>query len=231
MRKLLAIGLLTLLSACASPSDGPSESNILNGRQPNSEEKIPVIDLAQAPLGAMVVQTPSYSADDPGLGKLRSTAYSGSRIRRGDTIEVTIFDTGEEGLFSATNSKTLDLGRFTVDDSGAVNMPFVGKQHVLGSTPEAVQSRIVAGLKGKAVSPQAVVKIVESPTSAVSVSGGVRQSGRLALNGGRQRILDVIAQSGGTTGQPNATIVTLIRGQQRVETPLDRIMADPKQNN
>ncbi|MBO0712029.1 MAG: polysaccharide export protein, partial [Acetobacteraceae bacterium] len=217
MRRLVVVSLLALLSACRGSADY------------SDKQTIPVIDLARASPDAMTAQRASYSSSDPGFSNFESVAYSGGRIHRGDTIEVTIFDTGEKGLFSATSSKALDLGRFTVDDGGSVNMPFVGRQYVLGLTPEAVQSRIVASLKDKAVSPQAVVKIVDSPDSTVTVAGGVHEPGRQPLRGG-ERVLDVIARSGGAASQPSTTTVTLIRGQQRADVPLARIVSDPQQN-
>lgn len=49
-------------------------------------------------------------------------------LRHGDVIEVTVFDTGEDGLFASANSKTLNLGRFTVDRSGAVTLPLSARR-------------------------------------------------------------------------------------------------------
>ncbi|UIY31316.1 hypothetical protein LZK73_29540 (plasmid) [Neorhizobium galegae] len=71
--------------------------------------------LANAPMEPFNPAPLGYSATDQGLSVLRSTGFADSRLRRGDVIEVTILDTGEEGMFSSTQSKTLNLGRFTVD--------------------------------------------------------------------------------------------------------------------
>jgi polysaccharide export outer membrane protein len=230
MRKLVPIAFLAFLGACASPSDGPSAINIQNASLPNSNEKIPVVNLADAPLGIMGATTTSYAANDAGLSGFRSGGYVDSRLRRGDVIDVTIFDTGEEGILSTTNSKTLNLGRFTVDEGGFVTLPFVGRQRVLESSPEALQSRIVAGLKGSAVNPQAVVTVVEKPANNITVNGGVRSPGRFPLTARKERVLDAIALAGGASGAPGGTTVTLVRGKQRASTQLDRIMAEDRQN-
>lgn len=162
----------------------------ISGLRPSSNQrKIPVIELANAP-AATVSAGGIQSASGPGLTALRNTGYNAQRLRRGDVIDITVLDTGEDGLFSPTQSKTLNLGRFTVDQSGSVNIPFVGKQRVIDSTPEGLQSQVVAGLKGSAVNPQAVVTVVDKPTSAVMLSGAVKTPGKIVLTARQERVLD-----------------------------------------
>ncbi|CAD0213810.1 capsule biosynthesis protein [Agrobacterium tumefaciens] len=229
MKKLGTVLLMALLSACAKPSDGPTAGNIRSATFPRTNEKIPVIELANAP-AATVSAGGIQSASGPGLTALRNTGYNAQRLRRGDVIDITVLDTGEDGLFSPTQSKTLNLGRFTVDQSGSVNIPFVGKQRVIDSTPEGLQSQVVAGLKGSAVNPQAVVTVVDKPTSAVMLSGAVKTPGKIVLTARQERVLDSLNQAGGPTVAPGAANVTVVRGSQRASAPLDRIMREDRQN-
>jgi polysaccharide export outer membrane protein len=196
---------------------------------PHSGEKIPVIPLADAPMGSAVA-VPAYAPTDQGLARFRSSGFSDARLRRGDVIDVTVLDTGEDGLLSSTQSKTLNLGRFTVDQQGFVTMPFVGKQRVVDSTPEGLQAQIVNGLKGSAVNPQAVVTVVDKPSSAVTVDGKVRSAGRFPLSARKERVLDAIALAGGASSAPGSATVTLTRGSQRATAPLDRVLQDDQQN-
>ncbi|MCZ7447086.1 polysaccharide export protein [Agrobacterium rhizogenes] len=229
MKKLGTVLLMALLSACAKPSDGPTAGNIRSATFPRTNEKIPVIELANAP-AATVSAGSLQSASGPGLTALRNTGYNAQRLRRGDVIDITVLDTGEDGLFSPTQSKTLNLGRFTVDQSGSVNIPFVGKQRVIDSTPEGLQSQVVAGLKGSAVNPQAVVTVVDKPTSAVMLSGAVKTPGKIVLTARQERVLDALNQAGGPTVAPGAVNVTVVRGSQRASAPLDRVMREDRQN-
>ncbi|SFB15053.1 polysaccharide export outer membrane protein [Rhizobium sp. NFR07] len=230
MRKLAPFVFIALLSACARPSDGPSAGAFYNTVDPNTKERVPVVRLADAPMAPPVAQPLSYAPTDQGLSVMRSGGYADNRLRRGDVIEVTILDTGEEGMFSSTQAKTLNLGRFTVDSAGTVTMPFIGRQRVLESSPEALQSRIVSGLKGSAVNPQAVVTIVDKPTSGFVVNGDVRAAGRFPLTARRERVLDAIALAGGASSAPTAANVTLIRGNKRASAPIERVMNDNNQN-
>lgn len=229
MKKLGAVLLVALLSACAKPSDGPTAGNIRSATFPRTNEKIPVIELANAP-AATVSAGSLQGTSGPGLTALRNTGYNAQRLRRGDVIDITVLDTGEDGLFSPTQSKTLNLGRFTVDQSGSVNIPFVGKQRVVDSTPEGLQSQVVAGLKGSAVNPQAVVTVVDKPTSAVMLSGAVKNPGKITLTARQERVLDALNQAGGPTVAPGAATVTVVRGSHRASAPLDRVMREDRQN-
>jgi polysaccharide biosynthesis/export protein len=230
MKKVVPVLLVALLSGCAKPSDGPSAGSIRSATFPHSADRIPVVELANAPAATAASSTAIQDTADTGLRALRGGPFNQQRLRPGDVIDVTVFDTGEDGLFSSTQSKTLNLGRFTVDQRGNVTMPFVGKQRVIDSTPEGLQSRIVAGLKGSSVNPQAVVTVVDKPTSAVVVSGGVKNPGKFPITARRERILDVISEAGGASAAPTAAVVTVVRGNQRASAKLSRIMNDEKQN-
>ena len=230
MRKLAPLVLVAVLSACARPSDGPTAGGFYNATAPQSNERIPVVRLSEAPMGPVAVTPLAYAATDPGLSLMRSGGFADTKLRRGDVIEVTILDPGEDGLFSSTQSKTLNLGRFTVDSTGNVTLPFIGKQRVVDSSPEALQTRIVTGLKGSAVNPQAVVTVVDRPSSGFTVNGDVRSAGRFPLSARKERVLDAVALAGGASSAPGSATVTLMRGKQRATVPLQRVIDDSKQN-
>ncbi|AGS26126.1 polysaccharide export protein (plasmid) [Rhizobium etli] len=230
MRKLAPLVLVAVLSACARPSDGPTAGGFYNATSPNGNERIPVVRLSEAPMGPVTSAPLAYATTDTGLSAMRSSGFADTRLRRGDIIEVTILDPGEDGLFSSTQSKTLDLGRFTVDSTGNVTLPFIGKQRVVDSSTEALQTRIVAGLKGSAVNPQAVVTVVDRPSSGFTVNGDVRAAGRFPLTARKERVLDAVALAGGASSDPGSATVTLMRGKQRATVPLQRVIDDSKQN-
>lgn len=227
---MIVVVVAGLLSACASPSDGPTVQDVTNARVPGTNERIPVIDLANAPVEALNPSMVARTTSGPGLTQFQGSGAADERLRPGDVIDVTILDTGEEGLFSPTATGTLNLGRFTVDQAGFVTLPFVGRQRVVDSSPAALQSRIVAGLRGSAVNPDAVVTVVDKPSASVTVNGNVRAAGRFPLTSNRERVLDAIALAGGTDAAPGSAGVTLLRNNQRASTTLDRVMSESNQN-
>ncbi|MCJ8508930.1 polysaccharide export protein [Rhizobium lemnae] len=230
MQKIWAILISLLLVACARPSDGPSPGSFYDAKDPVTGKDIPVVRLSQANLSSIASVQPSYDPNEPGLSVFRTNGGNDIRLQRGDVIEVTIFDTGEEGLFSSANSKTLPLGRFTVDSSGNVVLPFVGKQRVLDSSAEALQSRIVGGLKGTAVNPQAVVTVVDRPGNGFTVGGSVHSPGRFPLSARNERVSDAIAMAGGALSSPANATVTLMRGSKKASVTLARVINEDRQN-
>lgn len=230
MWKFALLIFIAPLAGCSSPSGGPAAGGFYSATDPRTNERIPVVRLADAPMVPLSTARGGNSTTDTGLAMMKSSGFSDVRMRQGDVIEITILDTGEDGLFSSTDSKTLNLGRFTVDSSGNVTLPFVGKQHVVNSSPEALQGTIVAGLKGSAVNPQAVVTVVDRPSSGFIVNGDVRSAGRFPLSARKEKVLDAIALAGGTTATPGAATVTLIRGSKRATAPIERVMNDSSQN-
>ncbi|MBP1853457.1 polysaccharide biosynthesis/export family protein [Rhizobium halophytocola] len=230
MRRLAPLLLVALAAAGCRPADGPSNGSIQSAHLPGGGQKIPVIELADAPSGAASAFAPTPSDLGAGLSALGGGAYNSERLRPGDVIDVTVLDTGEDGLFASTNSKTLNLGRFTVDQKGFVSMPFVGRQRVAESTPTGLERQIVSGLKGTSVNPQAVVTIVDKPSSAVIVSGAVNAPGKIPLTAKHEKVMDAIAQAGGASGKPDAVDVTIVRGKRRATASLSRVMNEDRQN-
>ncbi len=84
---------------------------------------------------------------------------------------------------------------------------------------------IEQGLQGKSQSPQALVTIVNSPGNSVYVTGDVTRSGRQQLTAARERLLDVVATSGGAKAVSSDTLVRLTRGQQTAEMRLGDVRA------
>ncbi len=86
---------------------------------------------------------------------------------------------------------------------------------------------IEARLKGKSQSPQAVVSLAHCRSSTVLVSGQAKSPGRYQL-GARETLLDIVADTGGTTGatagggdNPEDILVRFTPARRRRRRPLD----------
>jgi polysaccharide export outer membrane protein len=124
-----------------------------------------------------------------------------------------------------------------VDRNGDITVPYVGTISVAGLTTAQVQQRVLAGLRGKSQSPQVIVTLRRNVANTVVVMGAVATPRRVALTLARERLLDVIADTGGisrtaSTGASTATgtgaqdsIVRFTRRGRTVEQPLDTILS------
>jgi len=153
----------------------------------------------------------------------------------GDRVVVTIFEAASGGLFSGDSgtiggTKSVSLPPQPVSRNGTLSVPYVGQVRAAGSTPAEVQRAIEAALKDKAIEPQVVVTVTESPSTFVTVAGDVAKPGQLPLNLGGDRLLDTIATAGGSRAADYNSFVTLTRGGSNVTVSLARIVRDPGQN-
>jgi polysaccharide export outer membrane protein len=83
---------------------------------------------------------------------------------------------------------------------GAISVPYAGRVAAAGRTPAEVQQTIERLLAEKALEPQALVIVKNSSENAVTVTGGVVAGARVPLSAGGDRLLQVIAATGGTFG-------------------------------
>ncbi|MGU3494331.1 polysaccharide biosynthesis/export family protein [Xanthobacteraceae bacterium A53D] len=220
----LAFSAALALSACAAPSgSGPTSFGAEHYLRADGSN-VPIIDLTR--------MSPSAMASTPAVGLSGMSGGRGSigTLRPGDKIDVKIFDTGEGGLLSAAESKSLQLGTFQVGQDGMVNLPYVGKLQASGRTSAALQEEIAEKLRGNSVSPQASVFVSDAGGSGFTVSGAVKSSGEFSLDGKRRRVLEAIAMAGGPVGSPSETEVTVIRGERRQSVSMDRLLSQPSQN-
>jgi polysaccharide export outer membrane protein len=153
-----------------------------------------------------------------------------SRIGIGDVLTVTIWEAGEGGLFSSAAGKSVNLPAVVVDSTGKISLPYAGEIAVLGSAPLDVQNRIVHELAGRAIQPQAIVTIVKNESNTAVLNGEVVKPGRYPLSMKGDRLLEVIADAGGSKAPASETYVTFIRGAQRGSQLLKNILDEQAEN-
>lgn len=215
---LLALGL----SACA-PADGPTTGKVLRSARQND---VPIIGLTEQVVGAIGVTRQGSGS----LAALGSRPYMPGMIKSGDTISVTVFDTGEAGLFSAQDTAALTLGEFAVTPGGTVSLPFAGTLQVAGRSVSSAQRLMTDKLRESSVNPFATVNITRKETDTYSVQGEVAASGVQNLTARSERVLDSIAGAGGFSGKPDQTVVTVVRDGRQGQQTLSKIIATPSEN-
>jgi polysaccharide export outer membrane protein len=193
------------------------------------------LDAATADRLAAIDAPNLHSFAGGGTGALGTGGAADLRIGTGDTVIVSIYEAASGGLFSgdasaAGGSKSISLPPQPVARNGTVSVPYVGQVKVAGLTPAQVQAAIEAGLKDKAIEPQVLVTVASSASTFVTVAGDVGQPGRVPLNLGGDRILDVIAGAGGSKAPAYDSFVRLTRGGRTVTVSLAAIVDDPRQN-
>lgn len=172
------------------------------------------------------------------MGDARPT---GQVVRPGDILDVSIWEAPPAALFGASGgelrasnnlqtSHQVGLPQVQVGPTGRIFVPFAGSIPVVGRTPEQIQNDIVLRLQGKAHIPQAIVRIAQNTTANVTVVGEVANSVRMPLTPKGERLLDALAQAGGTRQPINKMTIQVTRGGEVVAMPLSAVIGNPRQN-
>lgn len=230
------IAVAGALAGCtALPAAGPSAFEIANQESSNNElggfilvdidERVTSICAAQPQSSLKRVFSDRNPAPD-------------LRIGTGDSVVVTIWEAAAGGLFSAAaNSPTASAGARTatlpeqiVGRDGSITIPYAGRVNVTGKSPAEVEKTIVDRLEGLAVKPQAVVTIANNVTNTVMVTGEATTGAVVPLNPKGNRILEVIAKTGGIKTPANESVVRLTRGNKTATIAFNAILAQPTEN-
>lgn len=233
--RVCAMALLVggLAGCAAMPSTGPTAAAIVHAAQPHDPQRpFELIDLDAARITTLArFRPPRLSARFP--DRRPSPVQT---IGVGDAIQVTIFEAGTGGLFTASagqlggGSKNVTLPTQAVEADGTIGIPFAGRIRAAGRTPAQVAQAIEGALTGRALDPQAVVSIQQGRSGLVTVTGQVGAANRVPLSPQGDRLLDVLANAGGPSGNPNELFVQLTRGPSTAVSPLRAIIEAPTEN-
>lgn len=233
-RSFLTLSMLAVLSGCSTlPRDGPTGSNVeRNASTAETAGDYAIVDLDFATSELIKGLPPRF------LGSLVLGGSEGATglIGVGDTLAISIFEPGGS-LFGSGGSNadgvrggSQELPPISVDSNGSVTVPFAGPVRVEGLGPTQAAGAIRRALAGKVANPQVVVSVAENAYNAVTVLGEVREPGRRPLAANADRILDVLAASGGVARPPEDVLVAIQRDGQTFTAPLTAVMSEFGEN-
>lgn len=235
-RQFPALLLFASLPACSwLPAQGPSTSDLVDGAAPASGkgERYALVNV-DANI-ASVMQRWTQASFRGSFGAQRPIRPQSIGV--GDSVQIMIWEAAAGGLFSAPATAIMSAGSRTamipeqiVGVDGAVTVPYAGRVVAAGRSPQHVEEAIVRALTGKAIEPQALVTVTKNVTNTVTVIGEVTTGARVPLSVSGDRILDIVAQAGGTRAPAHETFLTLIRDGRSVRVPLQALLIDPAEN-
>lgn len=235
VRRGMAALALCQSAACDLPASGPSASEVTAAAKParNGAIQFALVDVDPAILDKMV----SWKAISLQGTFGRQGPVTTQAVGVGDFVQIVVWEAAGGGLFSAASNDRMSSGsRSTVipeqvvGPDGAVTVPYAGRVRVVGRSPQQVEGAIVQALTGKAIEPQALVTITKNVANTVTVVGEVTGGARVPLTTRGDRILDVVAQAGGTRAPAHETFITLVRDGKSVRIPMQAMLSDPAEN-
>ena len=237
LSKLVVLATVpAMLSAC-STSVGPSRRAIENAPAATSLNGMRVVEITND----LAQRTDVEQVAGNFAANLGDAVPVGTRVGVGDALEVTIWEAAPAALFGTANlgtrvgadistSRANTLPVIEVGPSGSITIPFAGQVPAAGRTLRQIEQDIVARLNGRAHAPQAIVRIARNATLNVTVLGDVKSAQRVPLTPRGERLLDVIAQAGGTSQPLERMTIQVTRGGTVQRMAARDLVSDPKQN-
>ena len=234
---IAAACLVVILSGCSSlPASGPSASQIEEAARRGASSEGVRFALVDVNASIVSIMSRWLIVSLRGSFGLRESAKI-QTIGVGDQMQIPIWESGTGGLFNApvndrvaAGTRGASIPEQVVGAEGAVTVPFAGRIAVVGRTPYQVEQVIVQALANKALDPQVLVTLTRNVSNTVTVVGEVTAGARVPLTARGDRILDVVAQAGGTKAAPHETFVTLSRDGRSIRIPLQALLTDPTEN-
>lgn len=223
-----ALGVAALtLAGCTTPmpNDGPLRSEIaVNKNNADDRMSYAVVDVTNDNIRDIRREDRESLRATFGKG-----GSAGSHtVGIGDTLNLQIFESTQDGLFTSETSKQLVL-QLQVDNQGQIPVPYAGTVKVVGKSFEEIRAEIVTRLKDKTSEPDVIVTLKANNTQFVSVNGAVGRPNMLPLTG-REKVLDALAAAGGPVNPPYDTDITLSRGTKSMTVPLQALVDSPNEN-
>lgn len=232
-RTAIALSLVAVLSGCSTlPRDGPSGRSVERGATSiDTQGFYQIVDLDYGASERIKMVAPRF------LGTLANSSVEGASglIGPGDVLAVSIFEPSGNLFGSGTGSSGVRSGQqqlpgISVDSAGNATIPFAGQVPVAGLSSTQAGAAIRRALIGRVGNPQVTVSIAQNSFNTVNVLGDVRQPGRAPISSNADRILDVIAERGGSTRAVEDVIVNIQRDGQTYSAPLSAVTTDFREN-
>lgn len=233
---LILLGSTILAGCSALPTSGPSVSEVKQQEVQGDQIRFDLIDIDPSVVAALLASPEEgFHARFKKYGKPPPP-----RIGVGDSVVVSIWEASGGGLFGAASTDNAAAGAAgahnvtvpeqVVGQDGGITVPFAGRVPVAGRSPVEVQNTIEARLAEKAIQPQAIVTVVRSVSSSVTVTGEVLAGARIPLSLKGDRLLDLIAAAGGAKAPVYETFVRLSRDGITATIPMEALVSNPEED-
>ncbi|MBT5296173.1 MAG: polysaccharide export protein [Octadecabacter sp.] len=224
------------LSGCALlPSDGPRTQAVIDA----GIETVPAfpeepVDTLPYNIERLSHSNIAHVSRAPYDGLREQFSFPGSgggraTIAVGDTLEMTLWEDIEVSLLSTTGQRATDV-QVLVDESGRIELPYVGQMQAAGRSPSELRATLEALYSAQTIRPEVTLSIVASEARTATVLGDVHQGGRIDLPLQGISLLELVASAGGPSGSPWEINLQVLRGTHR-QTVRMRDVLDQARNN
>jgi polysaccharide export outer membrane protein len=148
-------------------------------------------------------------------------------IRPGDSLDILVWDSGENSLLTGPEQRVAPLPSIRVSEGGTIFVPYVGKVQVAGRTPDSARQLIQRQLEPIVPSVQVQLSMAEGRQNSIDLVGGVNSPGNIMMPDNDFSVLAAISSGGGVSAKLENPQVKLVRGHKIYATSIDRLYDNP----
>ncbi len=219
-----------MFSACSVvPSDGPDTPAVLLSGGESGTNAVYETYTIDADVTSVVAHEHKPSLLRRLGGNRRSVAPI---LGPGDVISVTVWESVDGGLFAGgvQGGRSANLADILIDRHGMAFIPYAGRLRLGGKSVEGARRLIQGRLSRETLKPQVEIRLVSDKRHRVAVTGLVGKPGLYQLNlaDGSGKLIETIANAGGSTGKPHRTEVKVVRGTKQGAINLGYLHSSPR---
>ncbi len=222
-RAALGVVLAMAVASCGLPRSGPYYEDIAGseGEAPKDRgfDLVPVtagvVDIAN------VDETRGFS-----MNLIEAAPERTSVLGVGDVLQVTVWERGENGLFSAIGGATSLVAE--IEESGSIYLPYVGNVRASGRTADGLRRAIVKLLSEKTLDPQVEVKRETGDSKSIIVTGTAGVAGVLPIDRTSRSLIGILAKTGFSVPDPEVVLVKVRRGELEGEIWMRELFENPQ---
>lgn len=208
MRLAALVAVAATVSACGLPRSGPYYEDLRYSQERN-DGVYPGFDLIRVTpqvVSAVNVDEPLGFSLDLIDAQPERTAVLGV----GDVVQVTVWERGENGLYSPIGGAT-ELAT-EIEESGSIYIPYLGNVSAAGRTADGLRRHIQELLSDKTLDPQVEVRRRTGDSKSITITGSAGISGVVPIERTTRSLLSLLAKTGFAVPDPEVIRVTVRRG-------------------
>ncbi|WP_250508301.1 MULTISPECIES: polysaccharide biosynthesis/export family protein [unclassified Caballeronia] len=220
---LLAVSGALALQGCGLPRSGPLRSEVDAARDNSSIVLVPVTEeLARASRGPARASFPAAF--------LGATPFEYERFAPGDGVQVTLWEHGGLGLFTAGDRGASDLGEQIVDRAGDIHLPYIGTVRAQGLTPAQLRDAIMRRVSRLVVGADVSVQATPRRGQTITVQGDLLKPGVYPLGHDTERLSGVLGLAAPNQTNAEQLSVTVRRNGVAGSVRLADIYSNPAED-
>ncbi len=144
----------------------------------------------------------------------------------GDVLQVTIWERGENGLFSPIGGATSLVAE--VEERGTIYLPYVGNVRAAGRTADGLRRAIVKLLSEKTLDPQVEVRRETGDSKSIIITGTAGVAGVIPIDRTTRSLIGILAKTGVSVPDPEVVLIKVRRGELEGEIWMRELFDNPQ---